>query len=345
MHTGTVTSTSAPSSEAVAVAEPSPSGSAAGVDEAAADYDASGLRGELVIKERAIVKIAVAAALQVPGVVRQSGGLSRLTGRELPRADVSTGADAVAINLYIAMRWPCRLDILSRRLRAEVSSRIEDLTGMPVCELNIVVAGTEAAPDEDSSSDTPYQDDDSRAPDAPIVPLRPRTPRATPAAVPAAIIIAVTALGLALVSARELLIMRGTFANAPWIRNTVEWLGRLHWSEWIVPAAVSAIVLGVVFIVAAVKPRPRTHLPLRVGDTPIVWFRPTDLARHCSSHARTAPGVQSAHTTVDRKHVTVRVVRSEAFSAGDVAISVREAVEPTLSLLGTAPELRVQVKP
>jgi hypothetical protein len=55
--------------------------------------------------------------------------------------------------------------------------------------------------------------------------------------------------------------------------------------------------------------------------------------------------VQSAHTTVDRKHVTVRVVRSEAFSAGDVAISVREAVEPTLSLLGTAPELRVQVKP
>ena len=82
------------------MAEPSTAPPAGPRDDAALDDTAQ--RGELVIKERAVVKIAVAAALQVPGVVKQSGGLSRLTGRELPRADVSTGADAVAINLYIA---------------------------------------------------------------------------------------------------------------------------------------------------------------------------------------------------------------------------------------------------
>ncbi|MBA8962740.1 putative alkaline shock family protein YloU [Rhodococcus percolatus] len=326
------------------MAEPFTAPPAGPHDDAALDDTA--LRGELVIKERAVVKIAVAAALQVPGVVKQSGGLSRLTGRELPRADVSTGAGAVAINLYIAVQWPCHLDLVNRRLRAQVHRQVEQMTGMPVIELNIVVVGTESAAPEDSSTESRYSEQgDPAVPPAPVAPIRPRTPRATPAAVPAAIIVAVGALGLAVVAARELLIMRGTFANAPWIRNTVQWLGRLHWSEWIVPAAAGAIVLGVVFIVAALKPRPRTHLPLAVGDTPIVWLRPTDLARNSSSHAKTVPGVLSAHTTVDRKHVTVRVVRTESTPASDVAISVREAVEPTLSLLGTSPELRVQVKP
>ena len=46
-----------------------------------------------------MAKIATAAAVNVPGVVRQSGGLTRLTGRDLPRADISMGSDAVAINL------------------------------------------------------------------------------------------------------------------------------------------------------------------------------------------------------------------------------------------------------
>ncbi|MFZ2174466.1 MAG: DUF6286 domain-containing Asp23/Gls24 family envelope stress response protein [Rhodococcus sp. (in: high G+C Gram-positive bacteria)] len=317
------------------------------IEDSGAEDDTTALRGELVIKERAVVKIAVAAALDVPGVVKHSGGLSRLTGRELPRADVSTGGGAVAINLYIAIGWPCRLDVLGRRLRSEVSRRVEELTGMPVCELNIVVIGTESTASEENTTDQLIFADQPDTGDATsaMTPVRPRTPRATPAAVPAAVVIAVGAIGLAIVAARELLIVRGTIPSAPWIRNTFEWVGRLHWSDWIVPGAVAAVVLGVALVIAALKPRPRTHLPVRIGSTPIVWLRPTDLARKSSSQAGSVPGVRSAHTTVDRKHVTVRVVRSEVSPAADVAIAVREAVEPTLSLLGTSPELRVQVKP
>ncbi|MEV0948142.1 DUF6286 domain-containing Asp23/Gls24 family envelope stress response protein [Rhodococcus sp. NPDC049939] len=307
--------------------------------------DETDSRGKVVIKERAVIKIATAAALQVPGIVKQSGGLSRFTGRDLPRVDVSTSADAVAINLYVAVRWPCRLDVLNRRLRTEVSQQVEQMTGMPVCELNIVVAGTETAAAEELSPEAlyPEQVDSASAPTR-AVPLRPRTPRAAPAAVPAAVIVAVTALGLAIVAGRELLIMRGTLGNAPWVRNTAEWLGRLHWSTWILPVAICSVVVGIVFIAVALKPRPRTHLPLKIGEAPTVWLRPTDLARNSSSHANDVPGVVSAHTTVDRKHVTVRVVHNEAASAEDVTTAVRESVEPTLSLLGVSPELRVQVK-
>ncbi|KLL97269.1 hypothetical protein NJ76_13145 [Rhodococcus sp. IITR03] len=44
-----------------------------------------GERGSLVVKDRAIERIAAAAALGVPGVVRHSGGgILRLTGRDLP---------------------------------------------------------------------------------------------------------------------------------------------------------------------------------------------------------------------------------------------------------------------
>ena len=36
-------------------------------------------------------------------------------------------------------------------------------------------------------------------------------------------------------------------------------------------------------------------------------MRPTDIARLCSSHAAVVPGVGSAHTSVDRKHVKVHI--------------------------------------
>lgn len=310
------------------------------------ELDDSATRGLLIIKERAVTKIAVAAALGVPGVVRQSGGLTRLTGRELPRADVSMGSDAVAINLYVGVRWPCRLAPLTRRLHEEVGRQIEGMTGLPLHELNVVIAGTEAGSAEAQAEDSlGYHGAEERYSPAPAPVEAPRTPRATPAAVPAATLIAFAVLALALASGRELLIARGTIPGAPWLRNSFEWLGRLHWSEWIVPVAVGSIVLGIVFIGAALKPRPRTHLPVRGGgQASIVWLRPTDLARNCSSEAVTVPGVASARTTVDRKRVTVHVIRNEADSAPEIASAVHAAVQPNVALLGTALALQVKVK-
>ena len=93
-----------------------------------------------------MAKIATAAAVNVPGVVRQSGGLTRLTGRDLPRADISMGSDAVAINLFLAVSWPCSVTELTGRVRTEVGRSVESLARRPTRPAEGRVADRPAPP-------------------------------------------------------------------------------------------------------------------------------------------------------------------------------------------------------
>lgn len=288
-----------------------------------------------MIRDRVVAHIVEAAALSVPEVVRTGSSLTRLTGRDLPRAELSTGDGSVAVTLYLAVRWPVRLDTLGARVRARVVDEVTRLTGLRVTDLNVVVAG--AAP---GLGETPVDDEVPRTD-----PVRANTPRAVPAAVPAAIVTAIGALGLAFVCARELLIAHDRIGGAPWVRNTVEWASRLHWSDWIIPAIVAAVALGLVLLAAALKPRPRTHLALRTtpGETPVVWTRPRDLARASSSLARSVAAVQTARTAVDRRHVTVTTHATG--DPADVDATVRTAVAPVIALLDDDRRVRIRTRP
>ncbi|WP_433606698.1 DUF6286 domain-containing protein [Prescottella agglutinans] len=301
--------------------------------------DEPGSRGRLIIKDRAIEKIATTAALQVPGVVQQGGGLTRFTGRDLPRADVSTGARSVAVSLYLGVRWPCDVAELTRRVHREVGDQVENLTGMPLHQLGVLVAGTDcAAPGDGDAGECP-----TPAPAPTVVP--PRPPTAAPAAVPAAVAIAVGLLALAAVAARELLIARGTISGAPWLRNTFEWVGRLHWEQWLVPASLAALVVGILLVLLALAPRTRTHVPARVGaDTSTVWLRPVDVARMCSARAGTLAGVLTAHTTVDRRRATVHVVAAPDRPTDELRGAVTDAVREQLAVLDRPLKLRVRVR-
>ncbi|MEA1795954.1 DUF6286 domain-containing Asp23/Gls24 family envelope stress response protein [Rhodococcus qingshengii] len=320
----------------MAVAEP--------FDPSAADdpsaVDDPGLRGSLVIKDRAMAKIATAAAVNVPGVVRQSGGLTRLTGRDLPRADISMGSDAVAINLFLAVSWPCTVTELTGRVRTEVGRSVESLTGLPLHDMNVMIAATEGSDDSCASGG---EISEGPAQVALSDPIPPRVPSANPAAAVSAVVIACGLLALAFVVAREWFINRGTFESAPWIRNSVEWTSRLHWQPWLLPVAIAAVVAGVVLIMSAVKRRAKTHVPLGNPKASTVWMRPTDIARLCSSHAAVVPGVDSAHTSVDRRHVKVHV-ESTGGDRTQLAAAVDAAVRPHLAILQQPLQLSVVVR-
>ncbi len=314
------------------------------------DTDTAGHRGTLVIKDRAVERIAASAALQVPGVVRHTGGLSLLTGRELPRADVTTGGQAVAVNLFIAAEWPYDAAALTRRVHDAVARQLHDYTGLHVTELNVLVAATPQAEEREPAEQpvpVEYLESDIVAhtetrPRIPVV--QPLPPLATPAAAPAAALIAVGSLGLAFVAARELLIVRGTYAGAPWLRNGFEWFGRLHWEPWIGPVAGVLVLLGLALLVASLKPRRRTHLPLRVaGSAKTVWMRRTDIARMCSARASVLPGVRSARTIVDRRRAVVRVLADPEVSVPELTATIRAEVEPNLALLADPLPLVVKV--
>ncbi|WP_349536117.1 DUF6286 domain-containing Asp23/Gls24 family envelope stress response protein [Rhodococcus rhodochrous] len=311
-----------------------------------------GERGSLVVKDRAIERIAAAAALGVPGVVRHSGGgILRLTGRDLPRADVTTGAKAVAVNLYIAAEWPYDAAMLTRRVHDAVERQLHDLTGMRISELNVLIVATALVEDGETDEAQPpveYLESDIVAarttphPDIPTV--APLPPLAPPAAAPAAAIVAIAALALSFVAARELLIVNGTYGGAPWLRNSFEWFGRLHWHTWLAPIAGVCLVLGIVLIVVSLKPRRRTHVPLQVaGPVPTVWMRRTDVARMCSAHASALTGVRTARTVVDRRRAVVRISIEDETPIDEITASVRGAVAPNLAALADPVELVVEV--
>ncbi|RVW01089.1 DUF6286 domain-containing Asp23/Gls24 family envelope stress response protein [Rhodococcus xishaensis] len=296
-------------------------------------------RGRLILKDRAIARIATTAALEVPGVVLQRGGLIRITGRDLPRADVSTGSHSVAINLYLGVQWPCDVAELTRRVHRKVGDQVENLTGMPLHQLGVFVAGTDAETTDDDAAveyPTPTQADTVNAP---------RQPTAAPAAVPAAVSIALGLLALGVVAARELLISRGTLPGAPWLRNTFEWAGRQHWNHWLVIVALAALALGILLVLLALSPRARTHVPVRAdSDTPTVWLRPVDVARLCSTRAGAVAGVADVHTTVDRRRATVHVTAQPGAPIDDLGTSVETTVEDALALLDRKLKLRVKIR-
>ncbi|MET0195830.1 MAG: DUF6286 domain-containing protein [Rhodococcus fascians] len=292
--------------------------------------------GTLVVKERAVSRVAVAAALTVPAVVRQVGGMSKLTGRELPRADVSVGEHSVSVNLYVALAWPCRIADAGAAIAEKVGRALNDIIGLPLHQLNVLVVGTSPA-----GSPEPSAPSDAAA-------FRPRPPTASPAAVPVALVLSLVLLGVAFVAGREFLIAHDTIDGSPWIANAVNWIAELHWQPWMIGAAAACVVVGAILVVLGLKPRTKTHTGAgsKASQYPMVWLRPTDVARICSDHAGSVPGVDSARTTVTPKRVTVDVHRAAGGTNGSTAAveSVRAAVEPTIALLADTRTVRVRVK-
>ena len=299
------------------------------------DATEGGGPGTLVIKERAISRVAVAAALTVPDVVRQLGGLSRLTGRDLPRADVSVGEHSVSVNLYIAVRWPTKVADVAHGVHTEVGRVLDGFVGLPLHRLNIIVAGTTP---KDSVEHTSGGDS--------VRALRPRPPTASPAAAFIAVVLALALLGVAFVAGREFLIAHETIGGPPWIGNAIAWIADLHWASWMITAASAAIVVGLILVVSGLSPRTKTHTGARSPESksPIVWLRPTDVARICSDHAGSVPGSESARTTVTKRAVTVEVHRTPGGDDAAVTESVRDAVAPTLAALADTRKVRVRVR-
>lgn len=297
-----------------------------------------GARGKLTVKDRALSRIAVAAALAVPGVVKHSGGMLALPGRDLPRAEVTTGPDSVAVTLYLAVSWPSPVALLSREVHHAVAERVETLTGFPLDRLHVVVAAAVAGGAGGGGTEV----DAGQAIDEPT-PVPARVPLARPDAAFVAVVVAVALLGAAVVAGREFLIAKEVIAPAAWLRNAVRWFADLHWQAWMGPAALATAVVGALLVLLSVLPRTRTHLPVGESESPVVWLRPTDVARMCSARAAAVGGVSAVHTTVDRRRATLHVTPGVEVDGDDLDRCLREAVGPALAAVASPLELRVRI--
>jgi uncharacterized alkaline shock family protein YloU len=104
-----------------------------------------------VIRQRAIERITLAAALGAPGVSKHGGGLGRLAGRDLPRVDVDVAGDHVRADVEIAIEWGRPLAATAIAVRRDVRRALADHSGLVVDGVTVHVAAIIPPPDPASN--------------------------------------------------------------------------------------------------------------------------------------------------------------------------------------------------
>ncbi|MFC0626185.1 DUF6286 domain-containing protein [Kribbella deserti] len=165
-----------------------------------------------------------------------------------------------------------------------------------------------------------------------------KKPVAAPAAATVGVLAALSVTAIGAIGIRDALVATGTISGTPWL----EWLfGKaevLKPVDWMIPAGGIAVLLGLLILVASLKPRRATHLA--VGDDG-VWIRSRDAGRLATDSARRIDSVLGAETKAKR-----RALRVNATVTGDVN-RVRDelatAIPQRLHLVTPVPRVRTRV--
>ncbi len=106
-------------------------------------------RGVTSIDESVIAKIASLAAQEVDGVAQLggtiSGALSKVVGRirgdehQTAGVGVEVGERQAAVDLSLMVLYPASIHQVAQSVRENVISRIEEMTGLEVVEVNVAV--------------------------------------------------------------------------------------------------------------------------------------------------------------------------------------------------------------
>lgn len=166
-----------------------------------------------------------------------------------------------------------------------------------------------------------------------------------PVAAPAAGLVgAILSLGLV---AAGIVGIRDSFVAADWIngqmwtKTAAEWIDGLTFDHWMIPVGIGLIVLGLWWLLAALKPRRKTAIAVKARTS--VWMTPSDVARISSVATEAVPGVLSTRTTASRKKVIVTSQVTGADAAA-IKIGIAESVRDSLSGLESPPKITVRTK-
>lgn len=94
-----------------------------------------------------IASIAGLAAAEVEGIAGMSGGLgggiSEMLGKRGPAKGVRLEVDGnhVGLDLYVVIRYGCKIPEIAGQLQERVKVQIENMTGLAVSHVNIHVQG------------------------------------------------------------------------------------------------------------------------------------------------------------------------------------------------------------
>lgn len=231
--------------------------------DAARAVDTAG-RGRTVIDDRVRRKLVEHAVLSVSGTEKIRG----LTTRQLPAVRFADHARD-EVDVQIAARWPLDSATLVPSVRTAVDEELARSLGSAPKEVHVHVTRISEARSEPrgpiahaaalAAADEP----------APTRALRKHAPRKVGGASIASVPLLLAVIALGVIAVRDALVSLGWVAGSRWIDTVPRIADDVRWSSWWAwPATVGAIVLGLVLLIAALKPRRRSHIPVS-GD---LWF-------------------------------------------------------------------------
>lgn len=157
--------------------------------------------------------------------------------------------------------------------------------------------------------------------------VAPPAPRALPAAAWVGAAVAVLLVALGVVAGQDALARWGVPAvGASWLGATLDGLDGLRAAAWTVPVGIALVVVGLLVLAVALKPRRRTHVPVEAAAD--LWLSPAALSALARDAAEGVPGV--ARVSVAATRTTVRV-RAAADRPEEVAGPLEEAVRARLA--------------
>ncbi|WP_179272816.1 MULTISPECIES: Asp23/Gls24 family envelope stress response protein [unclassified Rhodococcus (in: high G+C Gram-positive bacteria)] len=98
-----------------------------------------GERGSLEIKHKAVERLAVLAARSTDAVAGPQPGLRVLSGRDLPKADVTISGSRVRAQVAVAVTWPSPLAKVAADVRAAVARDLSELGIYTVDRVDVTV--------------------------------------------------------------------------------------------------------------------------------------------------------------------------------------------------------------
>ncbi|MEU7186630.1 Asp23/Gls24 family envelope stress response protein [Streptomyces sp. NPDC045470] len=121
-------------------------------------------RGKTTIADGVVEKIAGMAAREVPGIYALGGGLARTFGAMRDKVPgggsnfsrgvkVEVGERQTAIDLDVVVEYGGSIPTIAADVRDNVTSALEQMTGLEVVEINISVNDVHL-PDDDTKEDT-----------------------------------------------------------------------------------------------------------------------------------------------------------------------------------------------
>ncbi|MGW0037384.1 DUF6286 domain-containing protein [Gordonia sp. NPDC003376] len=319
-----------------------------------------GNRGELIIRDRVLEQIACRAVLDIDGMTESTGRAGALLGGvtalggTYPSARVDASGSAPAIEVTVAVTWPCAVTRVCRDAAANVEQELERLTGIRPSRVDIgvgrivsregtarkgfaVLPPTPGAGTDTGSTETPGRDDIIAA-TIDTTRRKNTAPAAFPGAAIAGAVIGLLLLGLAAIGIRDHIVRFGWVDGTPWTENAARWVASSTWQTWMWAVAVALVIVGTWLLWLAVKPRHKTHV--RLADHEVMWTRRGDLARRVSTVMRSVPGVAHASTVVHRRRVTTSVTTEMPVDRKALETTARDAV----SAVRRSPRVRVRTR-